>query len=170
MIGEKHNFSLFSPTVKLTICRAHDQYVEKKIVWFQKGFHIPPPPLHRRGFCLGPHLSGNSSQASYIYLKFWALWEPPTPPQEFPIPSVEGVCIFSGTTPWISISMTKGISLNCLSNMTNLHCHPYIPGSFDMPDQVKYIVYKVITAACNRPELGWPYESKANLKLICLLL
>ena len=32
MIGEKHNFSLFSPTVKLTICRAHDQYVEKKIV------------------------------------------------------------------------------------------------------------------------------------------
>lgn len=27
-------------------------------------------------------------------------------------------------------------------------------GSLDMPDQVRYIVYKVITAACNRPELG----------------
>ena len=53
--------------------------------------------------------------------------------------------------------------------MTNLHCHSYIPGSFDMPDQVKYIVYKVITAACNSPELGWPYESKAKFKINMLM-
>ena len=38
-----------------------------------------------------------------------------------------------------------------------------------MPDQVKYIVYKVITAACNRPELGWPYESKAKFKINMLM-
>ena len=64
------------------------------IVWFQK-LSIPPP---RKGFFLRlPHLSGNSSQASYIYLNFLGLWEPPTP-QEFPIPSVGGVWIFSGTT------------------------------------------------------------------------
>ena len=60
-------------------------------------------------------------------------------------------------------------SLIRLSNMTNLHCHSYIPGSFDMPDQVKYIVYKVITAACNSPELGWPYESKAKFKINMLI-
>lgn len=27
-------------------------------------------------------------------------------------------------------------------------------GSLDIPDQVRYIVYNVITAACSRPELG----------------
>ena len=64
------------------------------IVWFQK-LSIPPP---RKGFFLRlPHLSGNSSQASYIYLNFLGLWEPPTP-QEFPIPSVGEIWIFSGTT------------------------------------------------------------------------
>ena len=45
-----------------------------------------------------PHLSGNSSQASYIYFnKFLGLLEPPIP-KEFPVPSVEGIWIFSGTT------------------------------------------------------------------------
>ena len=36
-----------------------------------------------------------------------------------------------------------------------------------MPDQVRYIVYKVITAACNRPELGWPgTEPKISNQMI----
>ena len=49
------------------------------IVWFQK-LSIPPP---WKGFFLRlPHLSGNSSQASYIYLNFLGLWEPP-PPRNF---------------------------------------------------------------------------------------
>ena len=54
---------------------------------------------HGRDFSLDPppHLSGNSSQASYIYLNFWAFEKLPTP-HEFPIPSVGGVWIFSGTT------------------------------------------------------------------------
>ena len=47
------------------------------IVWFQK-LSIPPP---RKGFFLRlPHLSGNSNQASYIYLNFWAFETPPPPP------------------------------------------------------------------------------------------
>ena len=82
MIGEKRSFSFISPIVKLIICRVHDQYVEKKIVWFQK-FSIPPPLPQNK-------------------LNFWAFENPPpTPPpaQEFPIPSVEGVWIFSGATP-----------------------------------------------------------------------
>ena len=56
-----------------------------------KGFFLrtaPPPSL--------PPLC--KFQSSFIHLlKFLGLWEPPTP-QEFPIPSVEGVWIFSGTT------------------------------------------------------------------------
>lgn len=32
----------------------------------------------------------------------------------------------------------------------------HVPGSLDMADQVRYMVYKVMTAACNSPELGWP--------------
>ena len=125
MIGEKRNFSFISPIVKLIICRVHDQYVEKKIVWFQK-FSIPPP-LPQKGFFLSPppppHLSGNSGQASYIYLNFWAFENPPPPAQEFPIPSVEGVWIFSGATPWITISMTKGIveSKDSHSSFPSLH-------------------------------------------------
>ena len=59
-----------------------------------------------------------------------------------------------GVNDIVVYTSVREYSLNCLSNVTNLHCHPYIPGSFDMPDQVKYIVYKVITAACNSPELG----------------
>ena len=80
MIGEKRNFSFIPPIVKLIICRIHDQYVEKKIVWFQK-FSMPPP-LPQKGFLLRPpppHLSGNSGQASYIYLNFWAFENPPRP-------------------------------------------------------------------------------------------
>ena len=40
-----------------------------------------PYLLHGRGFCLDshPNLSENSSQASYIYLQFWA-FENPHPP------------------------------------------------------------------------------------------
>ena len=57
----------------------------KNIVWFQK-LSIPTP---WKGFFLRyPHLSGNFSLASYIYLNFWAFENPPNP-QEFPIPSVE---------------------------------------------------------------------------------
>ena len=55
-------------------------------VWFQK-LSIPPPP---KVFFLRPpphpppphRLSGNSSQASYIYLSFWAFENPP-PPRNF---------------------------------------------------------------------------------------
>lgn len=39
-----------------------------------------------------------------------------------------------------------------------------LPGSLDMPDQVRYMVYRVITAACNSPELGWPVNMKWSLK------
>jgi len=46
-------------------------------VWFQK-LSIPPP---RKVFFLRtpppPHFSGNFSQASYIYLNFWAFENPP---------------------------------------------------------------------------------------------
>ena len=68
-------------------------------VWFQK-LSIRPP---WKGFFLRlPHLPGNFSQASYIYLNAWAFENasqpPPPPPPEFPIPSVGGVWIFSGTT------------------------------------------------------------------------
>ena len=65
-------------------------------VWFQK-ISIPPP---RKGFFLRPplaHLSGNSSKALYINLRFWAFENSPTP-QEFPIASLWVVWIFSGTT------------------------------------------------------------------------
>ena len=45
-------------------------------VWLQK-LSIPPP---RRGFFLRPpYLAGNSSQASYIYLNFYAFENPPPP-------------------------------------------------------------------------------------------
>ena len=45
-------------------------------MWFQK-LSIPPP---RKGFFLRPPPPpGNSSQASYIYLNFWAFENPPTP-------------------------------------------------------------------------------------------
>ena len=55
-------------------------------MWLQKYPYLPPtkgifpytPP---------PHLSGISSQASYVNLRFWAFENPP-PPKEFPIPSV----------------------------------------------------------------------------------
>ena len=54
-------------------------------------FSVDPPP---------PHLSGNSGQASYMYLNFWAFENPlpPPTPQEFPIPPLGGVWIFPGTT------------------------------------------------------------------------
>ena len=51
---------------------------------------------HWRDFSLNippPNLSGNSSQASYIYLNFWPL-RTPQPPGKFPIPSVGRVWIF----------------------------------------------------------------------------
>ena len=51
-----------------------------------EGIFSKPPP---------PHPSGNSNKASYISLNFLALKNPH--PQEIPIPSVEGVWIFSGT-------------------------------------------------------------------------
>lgn len=60
----------------------------------------------------------------------------------------------TGANDTVVYTRARECSLICLSNMTNLHRHSCIPGSFDMPDQVKYIVYKVITAACNSPELG----------------
>ena len=50
------------------------------IVWSQK-LSIPPP---QNGFFLRPpHHSGNSSQASHIYLQFWAFENPPPPPGIF---------------------------------------------------------------------------------------
>ena len=50
------------------------------IVWFQK-LSIPPP---RKGFFLIlPHLSGNSSQASYINLNFFGPLRTPHPPRNF---------------------------------------------------------------------------------------
>ena len=56
-----------------------DQVEKALIVWFQK-LSIPPP---RKGFFPRLlHLSGNSSQASYIYLSFWAFENPP-PPRNF---------------------------------------------------------------------------------------
>ena len=64
------------------------------IVWFQK---LSIPPSQEGFFVRPPPPPGNSSQASYIYLNFWAFENPPTP-QEFPIPSAGGVWIFSGTT------------------------------------------------------------------------
>ena len=55
-------------------------------VLFQK-LSTPPP---RKGFFLRPppHLSGNSSQASYMYLNFWAFENPlpPPPPRNFQSP------------------------------------------------------------------------------------
>ena len=48
-------------------------------VWLQK-LSIPPP--WKGFFVRPPHLSGNSSQASYIYLTFWAFENPP-PPRNF---------------------------------------------------------------------------------------
>ena len=47
------------------------------IVWFQR-LSIPPP--RKEFFLTPPHLSGNSSQASYIYLNFGAFENPPSPP------------------------------------------------------------------------------------------
>ena len=68
---------------------------EKLIVWFQK-LSIPRPPS-RKGFFLKPPPLWKF-QSSFIHLlKSLGLWKPPTP-QEFPIPSVGGVWIFSGTT------------------------------------------------------------------------
>ena len=48
-------------------------------MWFQKLYPYLP---QGRDFSLDPppfHLSGNSSQASYIYINFWAFENPPTP-------------------------------------------------------------------------------------------
>ena len=86
-------------------------------VWFQK-LSVPPP---WKGFSLRPpHLSGNSSQASYIYLTLWAFEKPAPPPPEFPIPSVGGVWIFSGTTQ-CSLNPISPISTNKLSRLMSIH-------------------------------------------------
>ena len=56
-----------------------------------------PYLLHGRDFSLNPPPLWKF-QSSFIHLlKSLGLWEPPSP-QEFPIPSVGGVWIFSGTT------------------------------------------------------------------------
>ena len=56
---------------------------------------IPP---QWKGFFLRTASPLRKFQSSFIHLlKFLGLWELPTP-QEFPIPSLEGVWIFSGTT------------------------------------------------------------------------
>ena len=53
--------------------------LDRNNVWFQK-LSIPPP---WKGFFLRPpHPSGNSSQASYTHLNFWAFDNPP-PPSKF---------------------------------------------------------------------------------------
>ena len=53
--------------------------LDRNNVWFQK-LSIPPP---WKGFFLRPpHPSGNSSQASYTHLNFWAFDNPP-PPRKF---------------------------------------------------------------------------------------
>ena len=59
--------------------------------------HTPPP---MEGICpmTPPHPSGNSILTSYTALNFSAFETPHLPSQEFPLPSVEGVWIFSGTT------------------------------------------------------------------------
>ena len=92
MIGEKRNFSFISPIVKLIICRVHDQYEEKKIVWFQK-FSIPSP-LPQKGFLLRPPPPPLwKFWSSFIYLKFWAFENQPTTPhphKEFPVLSLWG--------------------------------------------------------------------------------
>ena len=73
------------------------------IVWFQK-LSIPPP---WKGFFLrSPHLSGNSSQASYIYLNFGAFENPPSPGISNPF--VGGVWTFSGTTHWRKMLLLAG--------------------------------------------------------------
>lgn len=47
----------------------------------------------------------------------------------------------------------------------------HIPGSLDMADQVRYMVYKVMTAACNSPELGWPENvTKPNQQMVDILI
>ena len=62
--------------------------IQKPNVWFQKLPPAPPPPPPPRW----------KFQSSFMQLlKFLGVREPPTP-QEFPIPSMEEVWIFSGTT------------------------------------------------------------------------
>ena len=194
MIGKKWNFS--ENDYFKRFCGSKNYPYLPHWRGFCLDFHPPPPPPTPTSLKIPVKLH------TFTY-NFGPLRTPTHPSQDFPIPSVGVVWIFSGTTHWISISTTKGImeskdshivlffhcilqtkpsvndiviyrsareySLICLSNMTNLHWHPYTPGSFDMPDQVKYIVYKVITAACNSPELGWPYESKAKFKINMLM-
>ena len=62
-------------------------FSSRLIVWFQK-LSIPPPGMGFFPRSPPPpfHLSGNSSQASYIYINFWAFENPPTPRnfQSFP--------------------------------------------------------------------------------------
>ena len=90
------------------------------IVWFQKisippprrEFHIQTPPpriFHFQGILLTPpppppfpHPFRNSSNTEYTPTPIWNflghLSPPPPTTLEFPIPSVVGVWIFSGTT------------------------------------------------------------------------
>ena len=66
------------------------------VVWFQK-LSIPP---HWREVFLSPPPPPPlwKFQSSFIpLLIFLGLWDPPSPLQEFPIPSVREVWIFSGT-------------------------------------------------------------------------
>ena len=79
---------------------------------------------HGRDFSLDlPHLSGNSSQALYIYVNFGAFENPPTP-QKFPILSVGGVWIFSGTTLSIQLkTLFDTINTIYTGNIYHINMH-----------------------------------------------
>ena len=79
------------------------QFIPTSYGLYQYGSENDPYLPHGRDLSLDPPPSGNSSQASYIYIKFWAFENQPTTPyrhQEFPILSVGGVWIFSGITQY----------------------------------------------------------------------
>ena len=99
-------------------------------MWFQKlsipppwkGFFSRPPP--------SPHPSRNSSQASNTYLNFGPLKTPH--PQEFPIPSVGGVWIFSGTTQCKEDHHTKKCNLHTVGSCeTKPWKHPDLDSDLD---------------------------------------
>ena len=105
----------------ITFVSITHQVSVSNIVWFQK---LCIPPSHRRDFSFDPppphHPSGNSSQASYIYLNF-CLWEPPSPPGIFnPLPYNYNSFISDATFVKVSIIPKKWASL--LTNSTSDYC------------------------------------------------
>ena len=64
--------------------------------------HLPTEGM----FSKTPDPSGNSNKASHISFNFLVLQNPFPLPQEIPIPSVEGVQIFSGHTHFKAVHVT----------------------------------------------------------------